>query len=106
MENEQLDKDALHNIKLIAESISLLNEQAYALYLPMVEELIHSNSKNEHQIEFLLDGIIEIACTKKGLILYKKLCRYYWDINQEATADYINYYRERWDSESLNEENN
>ncbi len=101
MENEQSHKDVFQNIKLIAESISLLNEQAYALYLPMVEELIHSNSKDEHQIEFLLDRIIEIACTEKGLILYKKLCRYYWGINQEATADYINYYRERWESERL-----
>jgi len=101
MENEQSHKDVFQNIKLIAESISLLNEQAYTLYLPMVEELIHSNSKDEHQIEFLLDRIIEIAFTEKGLILYKKLCRYYWDINQEATADFINYYRERWESERL-----
>jgi hypothetical protein len=35
------------------------------------------------------------------LLLYKKLCRYYWKINPQATADYINYYREMWDNDSF-----
>ncbi len=32
------------------------------------------------------------------LQLYKKLCRHYWDIDPAATADYVNAYREYWDS--------
>lgn len=30
--------------------------------------------------------------------MYKKLCRHYWDIDPAATADYVNAYREYWDS--------
>ena len=34
-----------------------------------------------------------------GLALYKKLCRYYYTLNPAATADYVNYYREIWDTD-------
>ena len=37
---------------------------------------------------------------EKILLLYKKLCRYYWDIDPYATAFYINLYREMWDNEN------
>ena len=33
--------------------VTFLNEQAYSQYLPIVEELIKSQSKNTHQIEYL-----------------------------------------------------
>jgi nucleoside-triphosphatase len=32
--------------------------------------------------------------------LYKKLCRYYFGIDPKATVNYVNAYREMWDSES------
>ena len=90
----------------MAQSLVLLNEQAYQVYLPLVDSIIHTNSKEETEIGHLLDRILDIACSEKGLILYKKLCRYYWDINPNATAYYINAYREMWDSETLDEEKN
>jgi hypothetical protein len=33
------------------------------------------------------------------LEMYKQLCRHYWDIDPEATAYYVNAYREYWDSD-------
>jgi len=33
------------------------------------------------------------------LLLYKKLARYYFTINPQGTANYINYYRERYEDE-------
>ena len=37
-----------------------------------------------------------------GLILrlYRSLCRHYWDIDPAATARYVRFYRDMWDSES------
>jgi hypothetical protein len=32
-------------------------------------------------------------------MLYRRLCRHYWQFNPEATVSYINAYREMWDSE-------
>ena len=96
----------LSEFKKMAQSLVLLNEQAYQVYLSLVDSIIHTKSKDETEIGHLLDRILDIACTEKGLILYKKLCRYYWDINPNATAYYINAYREMWDSETLDEEKN
>jgi hypothetical protein len=30
-------------------------------------------------------------------MLYRRLCRHYWQFNPEATVSYINAYREMWD---------
>jgi len=39
-------------------------------------------------------------CFNEGmLLLYKKLYRYYFDINPEATAFYVNAYRELWEEQ-------
>ena len=31
--------------------------------------------------------------------LYKELCRYYFEIDPEATASYVHVYRDMWDEE-------
>ena len=38
------------------------------------------------------------------LLLFRKLCRYYWEINPQATADYVNFYRRMWDDDSSKNE--
>jgi hypothetical protein len=35
------------------------------------------------------------------LSLYKKLCRYYFAIDPEATVSYVNAYREMWDQKGV-----
>jgi hypothetical protein len=48
----------------------------------------------------LLDGLLKVDfCGHEPVVqMYKNLCRHYWDIDPAATADYINAYREYWDS--------
>jgi hypothetical protein len=48
-------------------------------------------------IEHCLDGMLGFCFDDEMLLLYKKLCRYYFDIDQEAMVFYINSYREMWD---------
>jgi hypothetical protein len=103
-ESNQQYETTLIEFKKIAQSIISLNEQAYQVYLPLVDAIIQTKNKDEKEIEHLLDRILDIACSEKGLLLYKKLCRYYWDINPNTTAFYINAYREMWDEESLDKE--
>jgi len=43
--------------------------------------------------------MLDFCSDDKVLSLYKKLCRYYWNINPQVTANYINYFREMWDSD-------
>jgi len=48
----------------------------------------------------LLDGILDFCFDADMLLLYKKLCRYYFNIDPVATVSYINFYREMWDSDN------
>ena len=97
-----MDIDNLYEgIKPLAEQLQQLYKQAYVLYKPEVDHLIKAQIKDENTIQHLLDGLLDFCADSQVLLLFKKLCRYYWDINPVATADYVNFYREMWDSESL-----
>jgi hypothetical protein len=90
----------LKSIKPLVEQIALIQHQAYYEYKPKVETLISSGVRDDNSIQHLLDHLLDHACNDEILELYKKLCRYYWDINPQATVDYVNYYRAMWDNES------
>lgn len=93
-------KPLIEQIRPLAIQIQALNQQAYVSYKPEVERLITYRVRDEKTIQRLLDGLLDFCGDEKVLSLYKKLCRYYWDINPQATADYINIYRETWDHEN------
>jgi len=80
--------------------LSVLSKQSVALYIPIVDELIENNSKDEQHIERILDGLLDFCFEDEALELYKKVCRYYFDINPQATVEYINYYRDMYEEES------
>ena len=90
----------LDNIRPLAAQIQALHQQVYFSYVPQVEYLISHGVKDDKEIQRLLDGLLDFCGDEKVLLLYKKLCRYYWDINPQATADYINIYRETLDYEN------
>lgn len=99
MKEEEKAKEFLENIKPLVEQIALIHHQAYYEYKPQVEHLINTNVKDDSIIQLLLDYLLDHACNDEVLILYKKLCRYYFDINPRATVNYVNYYREMWGNE-------
>lgn len=99
MQEEENTRNFLENIKPLIEEIALIHHKAYYEYKPHVEHLIASKITDDNTIQKILDYLLDHACNDEVLLLYKKLCRYYWDINPQATADYINYYREMWDNE-------
>jgi len=90
----------LEELKPLIEQIQALHLQAYKLYLPEVDTLIRNKIKDDKTIQLLLDRILDFCGEEQMLSLFKKLCRYYWDINPQATADYIQYYREIYDADS------
>ncbi len=99
MKEEEKAKEFLENIKPLVEQIALIHHQACYEYKPQVEHLINTNVKDDSIIQRLLDYLLDHACNDEVLILYKKLCRYYFDINPRATVNYVNYYREMWGNE-------
>jgi hypothetical protein len=85
-------------IKAIVSQFSSLASEALKVYTPIVNEIIEKQSQDENHIQRTLDYLLDFCFDDKMLNLYKRLCRYYWDINPQVTADYINYYREMYDS--------
>ena len=79
-----------------------LTEQALSEYAVLVNQIILSETKDHKVIEHTLDGLLDFCFDDNLLILYNKLCRYYFYINPSATVFYINSYREMWDNETDN----
>ena len=94
-------EDTVTKLSALAESLRCLQELGVAQSTPIVETILRTRSRDVRHIEQTLDGLLDIACHPAGLQLYRRLCRHYWEINPQATADYINAYRDLWDSEDL-----
>jgi hypothetical protein len=74
--------------------------QAVAVYRPMVDDIIRTRSRDVSHIERTLDGLLGFAGDDAGLALFKRLCRYYWDIDPQATAWYVYAYRDWYEPEA------
>ena len=92
--------DAMQAIRTLAGSMRDLQRQAAQQYLPVVDDILRTRSRDTQHIEHTLDGLLDFCGHEPVLRMYKNLCRHYWDIDPAATADYINAYREYWDSEA------
>ena len=93
--SNEIPKPIIH----LAYQLKALERRAIADYEPVVNAIVASRSSDVSQIEQTLDGLLDFACSDGGLRLFKSLCRYYWRIDQAATASYIQCYREMWDNE-------
>ncbi len=89
----------LESIRGIASSLHAINQKAVTEYTPVVETILRSPIPDTRQIERTLDDLLDFCGYEPALRLYKKLCRYYFDINPTATVEYIEAYRELWDSD-------
>jgi hypothetical protein len=94
----QMD-DLVHSIGEIVKMRDQLAQQAEKQYALEVEGILRTQSRDPQQIERLLDGMLDFCFDPAMLCLYKKLCRYYSEIDPEATASYVYAYREMWDEE-------
>jgi len=77
------DMQALH---ALAGSMRDLQRQAAQAYLPIVDDILRTRSRDTQRIEHTLDGLLDFCGHEPVLQLYKKLCRHYWDIDPAATA--------------------
>lgn len=79
-----------------------LQKQQYEIVKREIDGIINNKIRNEMYIERKLDEMLDILSsyeTDETLLTFRKLCRYYFDINPQATADYIMIYKEQNDPE-------
>ncbi len=84
-----------HNLAAVQKQAA---QQALSVYTPKVDYIIDSHITDTDIIKRILDALLDVAFDEKVLTLYKKLCRYYFTIDQQATHFYIQAYRDMWDN--------
>jgi hypothetical protein len=92
--------DFIDRIAPLVERIGELQRIALVELKPVVERIIRSGSRDARSIEQTLDRLLDFCGNDDVLMLYRRLCRHYFDIDPAATASYVNSYREMYDSES------
>lgn len=102
-----MSKDSSKNERFLIQEVSSMIEsiqpqirQNLSLLTNQVDVLIKGRERDDDRIQRLLDSLLDYAgMCDEGLVLFKRLCRYYYDINPQVTADYIGIYRDLYGSE-------
>ena len=89
--------DALQNL---GPRLTALASQAHQAAKIDIDDIIQSGDRDTHRIEHLLDHMLDFCYSPTMLEQFKRLCRYYFDIDPEATALQIHAYREMWDADA------
>lgn len=92
-----MEKQELYDI---CKTIIDLNKQKYEVIKDEIEKIIRDNIKDERHIQRKLDEMLDILLfyeNDDSLLLFRRLCKYYFSINPQVTARYINYYKEQND---------
>ena len=95
--------ERFESIRVLAGEMQRLAELALQQYTPVVDHIISSNSNDVHYIEHTLDRMLDFCFFEPMVQLFRRLCRYYYDIDPNATASYVYTYRDMWDSEEPKE---
>ena len=91
----------IEEIAKLIESRNQLAQQACG-YAALVNSIIASQTTDVNHISHTLDYMLGFCFDDQMLLLYRRLCRYLYDIDKETTASYINAYREMWDENGEN----
>lgn len=88
-----------------AEQIVQLNQKAYEIYLPLVENVC-SREVSEDVLFRFMDYLLDFAYDEKILELYKRGCIRYLYTYPNCIKFYIEAYRDMWQDEEKELENN
>ena len=72
------------------EKIVQLHQEAYEVYLPLVEDVC-GRTVSEDELSHLLDYLLDFACDEKMLGSYKRVCRKYLDIYPGCKIFFFRY---------------
>lgn len=98
-QNLSEESEFFNGIVDLAKSIQQLANDACAIYELQVNAIIEKQSKDLKQVEWLLTYMLDFCFYDNMLLLFKKLCRYVYDIDPRIAYYYVNAYREMWDED-------
>ena len=98
-ERKSRQDDLVKRIGELAGYAKKLSRTAAKQYSAEVDAILKAKERDAMRIERCLDGMLDFCFDDPMLVLYKKLCRYYFDIDPAATASYVYAYRDMWDEQ-------
>ncbi|RJQ28684.1 hypothetical protein C4565_03415 [Candidatus Parcubacteria bacterium] len=93
--------DLVRSTSELASGMQTLAREGVRQYSVEVEAILKTQSRDSGRIERCLDGMLDFCFYDAMLVLYKKLCRHFYEIDPVTTAFYVNAYREMWDGEKI-----
>jgi hypothetical protein len=85
------------NFQEMGQQLTALFRRAIHAANAEVDDLIQRGERDSARIDHQLDHMLGFCCDPDMLVVFKRLCRYYFDIDPVATAGYVDAYREMWD---------
>ena len=98
--DEQLLDDMVNHLEPLIQQMKHIHNMAVVAYTPLVDDLC-SRKATQNEVEWMLDWLLMYAGDERMLLLYKRVCRAYWQIYPDSIAFYIMEYRKEYDPESL-----
>lgn len=97
-----MEKDSEYEdfVRELGSRFKALNDMAVREYTPLVDDIC-SRIAPRNEVERLLDYLFDFAGNDQVLLLYRRVCRHYFQIYLESIAFYIMEYRKEYDPESL-----
>ncbi len=92
--------DFTKHMRKQAEELQNLAREAVRLYSSVVDDILKTQCHDVRQIEWCLDGMLGFCFDDVMLTFYKKLCRYYYEIDPRGAVSYVYAYRELWDEQA------
>jgi hypothetical protein len=96
-EIESRKDDLVKRIGGLAKDAQKLARVAVQQYSAEVEAILKTQGSDSRRIERCLDGMLDFCFDDEMLALYKKLCRYYYEIDTEAAVSCVQVNRKMWD---------
>jgi hypothetical protein len=91
----------IEEIKKLIESHRNLANIALEQYTPLVNSIISTKTKDVNHICYTMDFMLDFCFDDRVLQLYRRLCRYLYDIDPAAATSYVEAYLETWDEEGV-----
>ena len=84
-------------LRQVAGQLTALFRRAIQAANAEADAIIQSGERDTQRIEHQLDHMLGFCCDPDMLVVFKRLCRYYYGIDPVATIEHIQAYREMWE---------
>lgn len=94
------EDDFLKRFRELHTQLTNLAYDVLPQYSDDVEGIINTRCRETERIEHTLDNLLNICFHSEALLLYRRLCQYYYTIDKQAAIEYVKIHRDTWEEDS------